>query len=830
LQERVTKCLGLVSQYNPLTVAPGALLKADNAMIRRENIVEDRRGHATYATLSTDITQLLNYSNRVLAHRGSALEYDNGSGTFAAYSGAYSAPSGSKMRGIEAFSNLMATTSLGVKVFSDVTGTAGRLAGVPRALDPSYSLTGASGFLANNFQCAYRAVIAKTDANNNVITGYPSQRLWVVNAAGGARNVILTLYLPSESVAGDVVKFYRSDQVSGTASDTAGDELGLVYQYELTSTDISNGYTSFTDSVTDDLRGATLYTSPSQEGILQANDRPPVCKDLAFFKEHVLYANTQTKQRLFVNLVGTASLSGKTITLGGVTYNFGATEIISGGGSPQVLVSATGVAAVDIDLTARSLIRVINRYASNTTVYAYYLTGPSDLPGQIVVEEKGIGASAFTLQASDTAISSMFFPGPPVSPATNTKSTSSNSVQKNAVFISKKQQGEHVPATNYVLIGAANKEILRVIALRDSAIVIKEEGIWRITGETITSFSVVSVDDTVLCKAPDSVKKLSNQVYMLSNQGVVAVSENGAQVISREIAPNLTPLLLNANLDDYTSAMGYESEGAYFLSTVSNSSDTEANQTLIYNIYTKTWVRHTYAFSCAIVEPGVDKMFFAKPSAETIYIERKTFTDADYADPESSITILSIDGDTVVFTAASVTPSEGWTIGQGTTELAIEELTTVVGGFQAVLEADAPGDWTTGAATLYPSVGFDIEWHAFTDGQPDLLKEAYMVGVLADDTLSDNSATQVTFTFRTNFDPEVEEVDRAQDRASWGSEWGSSPWGGGADPCGYPTYVPMNKHYYNRMTCGVKHKYARQKLVVAGIAIQGNISSDRIGR
>jgi hypothetical protein len=341
------------------------------------------------------------------------LSYDNGSGTFADYSGSYSAPTGARMRFVEAFSNLYATTSSGVKVFSDITGTAGRLAGAPRALDPSYTLTGASGFLSTGNQCAYRCTIQRTDTNSNIVTGYPSQRLWVTNSAGGSRNVILTVYLPSEAKAGDVLQFFRTAQVVGTTDDISADEMGLVYQYELIAGDISTGNIVFTDSVTDALRGATLYTSPSQEGIQQANDRPPLTKDLALYKSnYMLYANAQTKQRLSVTLVGTASLSGKTITLGGVTYNFGATEIISGGGSPQVLVSATGVAAVDIDLTARSLVRVINRYTLNTTIYAYYLSGPSDLPGQIMIEEKGVGASAFTLQASDTAVSGMFFPAP----------------------------------------------------------------------------------------------------------------------------------------------------------------------------------------------------------------------------------------------------------------------------------------------------------------------------------------------------------------------------------------------------------------------------------
>lgn len=831
MQDKVTKCLGLVTQYNPLTVAPGALAKANNIMIRRENIFEDRRGHRRYASLGSDVTQLMTYLGRAIAHRGTAIEYDDGNGTYAPYAGTYSAPTGVRMRFFEAFSNLYFTTDSGVRVVSDVAGTAARAAGAPRALDPSYALSGSSGFLANTFQCAYRTLIRRTDVNSNTITGYPSQRAWVTNAAGGSRNVDITTYLPTDAIAGDVVQFYRTEQFSGTSDDTSGDEMGLVYQYELTATDISNGYVTFTDSVTDALRGATLYTSPSQEGIAQANDRPPLCNDLALYKStYMLYANTKTKQRLYMTVVGTGSLTGKTITLGGVTYNFGASEIISGGGSPQAKVSATGVAAVDIDLTARSLVKVINRYAGNTSVYAYYLTSPGDLPGQILIEEKGIGAAAFTLQASDLAISGMIFPAPPVSPATSAKSTSSNQVQANYLFYSKNQQPEAVPLLNYLPVGASNSAILRVIALRDSAIIIKEEGVFRLTGETPQSFTIVPVDDTVFCLAADSVVKLANQVFMLSNQGVVSVSESGAQVVSREIEPNLTPLLSVADLADYTCGCAYESERSYFLSTITNNTETQANQTLVFNIFTRTWVRHTYAFNAAIVPKAADKMFFSKPEESSIYVERKSFTDSDFADPEFDIDLTAIAANIVDFTLSGSTPEVGWVISQGSTEIPIQSLEFLSGGYRATLESDAPTDWVLGDALLYPNVGMDMEWHPWTAGAPESLKQAWAIAVLGDDSLNDSSATALTFKFRSNFIPEFEEVSYVQSKEGWGAAWGSSLWGGGGDPVGYPTYVPQDMQYFSRLTIGLKHPYARQKFVGAGFGVNFNVASDRIGQ
>lgn len=832
MQDQITKALGLVSQFSPLSTQPGSLSRGNDCVNQRENVYEDRRGYKVDATLAANIKNVLSYSGKILAHHGTTISY--GMGTYSDYAGSYTEPTGQRIRAAEAASNLYFTTDKGVKVFTDVAGTVARSAGVPRCLDPSYALNAAgTGFLANGYQCAYRCTIQKTDANQNVITGYPSQRLWVTNASGTSKNVDLTVYLPSEVIAGDIIQFYRTAQVSGTSDDISADEMALIYQYAATSTDITNGYVTFTDSITDALRGATLYTSPSQEGIAQANERPPLCNDLALFRSSFMfYANTKTKQRLYVTMVSASSLSGKTITLGGVVYNFGASEIVSGGGSPQALVSATGVVAFDIDATARSLVRVINRYAGNTTVYAYYQSGPSDLPGQIVIEEKGIGAAAFTLQASDTAISSQFYPAPPVSPATNTLSTSSNSIQKNALYYAKFQQNEHVPLANYLLVGPSNKEILRIAPLRESLIIIKEEGVYRLTGETPQSFTITPLDLTVICKAPESIAVLSNQVLMLSNQGIVSITETGVQTVSHEIEPMLKPLLTLSTLKDYTSSFGYESDRHYFISTLTNTAETTPSQTLVYNIFTRTWVRWSFAIKAGVIDPSTDKLYFAKYSDSKVYQERKSFTDDDYADPESTITITAIDtaNNKITFSSASA-PQIGWAVMQGSTSITISSITYLTGVYTCELESVIPSSWVTGAATLYPSVGFDIEWNPWTANQPASLKQVRAVKFLADTTVGANSMSQLHAVFSSNYDESEDEILLTQNSSPWGSGlWGAMPWGGGTDSYGYTTWVPMNKQYCSRLNVGARHKKALEKVSLCGVAFDFEVCSDRIGR
>lgn len=829
MQDTVTRCLGLVTQYNPLTVGKGALSRADDVVITRENIIEPRRGRGLYFSLSSVPSRTLVYDDVLIAQYGNKIAYDN-SGAAADYSGTYSPPSGVRMNGVEAQKNFYFTTDQGIQVLQNQTGTAARLAGVPRALDPSYTLTGSSGFLANNYQCAYRVMIERTDLNDNVLRGYPSQRLWVVNAAGASRNTSLTIYLNTDINVGDYLNFYRTTQVSGTSSDDSGDEMGLIYQHEVTSSNISAGYVTITDNVVDDLRGETLYTSPSQEGIAQANDRPPLAKDIALYRDQfMIFSNLETKQRLFTTLVGTTGLAvNDQITIAGTTYTFKASENAAAG---EVKISSTGVAAVDIDVTARSLVSVINRYATNTTVYAFYLSGPEDLPGQIMIEERVIGGAAFQAQAQAAGAEDMFFPPLPIQPATSDKTTSSNAELPNFLAISKPGELEAVPIASRYPVGPRNKAILRIAPLQSSLIIIKEEGVYRLSGNSASNFEITPVDLTVSCKAPNSVVVLQNQVFMLSNQGVVAISENGVEVVSRDIEPNIKKLLTITTLDSKTAAAAYESERFYLLSVPTISSDTGPNQTYVLNVFTKTWTRWRFGILDAVVNPAVDKLFMSIPGASAIYRERKDFDDSDYADPEISITIMAINDDVVDFSIASGAPERGWAIKQGDTYICIGTPVPIAGGWRATMDFDPPASWTTGAANIFPNVGYDIQWMNWTAGAPGMVKQASICAIFADSTPTQNTATKLSATFTSNYDEDEEELDLLTLGSAWGSgAWGEFAWGGGGDPYAYACVVPRNKQYCTRLNVGVRHYNAFEKLSIGGFGLEFTQVSERIGK
>jgi hypothetical protein len=156
-QEVKLKALGLYTHPNPLEMPDGALVLADDVVIRREGVIEPRRGYSTYGTNTA--VRLFDYSGTLLAHTAhssGAIESDNGSGTFAALSGTFSAPdsTAAKMRGAQAAQNFYFTTSAGVYRMDSATATP-QTAGAPVALsferDPRvYTSSAGQAALASN--------------------------------------------------------------------------------------------------------------------------------------------------------------------------------------------------------------------------------------------------------------------------------------------------------------------------------------------------------------------------------------------------------------------------------------------------------------------------------------------------------------------------------------------------------------------------------------------------------------------------------------------------------------------------------------------------------
>lgn len=238
--------------------------------------------------------------------------------------------------------------------------------------------------------------------------------------------------------------------------------------------------------------------------------------------------------------------------------------------------------------------------------------------------------------------------------------SSDNSVNKNRVYFSKIQQPEAVPLVNYIDIGPRDKAIQRIMALRDSLIVLKEDGVYVITGPAAPNFSVRLSDSSAITYAPDTATNLNNLIYVLTSQGVVTVSETGVSVISRNIEDKIQEVA-NAKFNYKLMSWGLSSESdrCYILWLPEKTTDSYATQAFRYNTFTRTWTRWTKPANCGVVNPADDKIYLGDSSGRPYVLkERKNFERQDYADREivRGIGANAINGN--IFTISSVAELE----------------------------------------------------------------------------------------------------------------------------------------------------------------------------
>ena len=197
------KALGLNYSPNLLGLPEGSLIVANNVIVRRDDVIESRRGMREYSEgigSSTDHPkQLIEYKNRLLVHYANKLAYDTSTlnseekNIFNEFDGLYSeTQSGLRLKSIESNKNLYFTSSEGIKKIAaktaaDFTTAPGFIidAGAIKAIDFNADLTVSQGqidgFLPDDSVVAYRFLFGYKDINNNLILGSPSDRIAVYN-------------------------------------------------------------------------------------------------------------------------------------------------------------------------------------------------------------------------------------------------------------------------------------------------------------------------------------------------------------------------------------------------------------------------------------------------------------------------------------------------------------------------------------------------------------------------------------------------------------------------------------------------------------------------
>lgn len=341
----------------------------------------------------------------------------------------------------------------------------------------------------------------------------------------------------------------------------------------------------------------------------------------------------------------------------------------------KVLLSQNASVGLAIDLTARSLVRVINR-DSTSPVVAQYLSGSDDLPGKILLEAKALEDVDFYIAISSSLLSAEFSPELPSWDEVATfpiTVVSDNNESPNRIYFSKVSQPEAVPLPNYIDVGSKDKPILRILALRDNLFVLKTDGIYIVTGSSAPNFSVRLLDNSAICTAPDTADVLNNLIYCLTTQGVVSISDSGVSIVSRPIEDQIKKVTTFAYDFTYTSfGVGYESDRSYVIWLPSVKTDDIATQAFRYNTITNTWTRWTKSNTCGLVNDGDDRMYLGKGDRDYVEQERKNGERQDYADRDF---VRSISSDSVNDTEITLNSATDVEVGDAFTQ---EQYLTIV--------------------------------------------------------------------------------------------------------------------------------------------------------
>lgn len=820
LEELRLKPAGLFSYPNAFSeTPPGALTEAINVQITRPSILEQRRGAAPVGPVFTDnVSKLYNYQNQIISSSGTTLGYYSSDlSTRTDYSGSYSAPTGAlTIHSIQANKNIYFNTSTGVKKLDSIAGAIS-FAGAPAGLDGSGTTTG-SGWFNNTTQVAYRILFQYTDANNNLVRGAPSQRIVVSNNTGGATNVSLTFTLPNGLTTAWQYQVYRSP-LSADLSTEPNDECALVYTGNPTSGELSAKVVTITDSVPDSLKGEIIYTASSQQGITQANYQPPIATDVTYFKGFAFYGNTTSLYQALITLVSVGSPGlqvDDTITINGMVFTAKSSETIASG---EFELFTSGTPSQNITDTANSLVRVINRYPSNTTIYAYYQSGYSDLPGRIQLQAQDFSVPVYTVASSRA--------GAFVPDIGTTTLTATNETQPNGIQVSKYQQPEACPIGQTLFAGSADKSLLRIIALRDYILVFKQDGVFQISGTDFASFQVQLVDSTTILRGIESAVSLNNKVYCFSNQTIISMTYNeGAVLKSLPIKGDLLTLSspLYPNFDDVSYGISYESENQYIFFTVSATTDTTATQAFVYNYLTHTWTTYQYPYTMGtgFVNPTDDKLYLGSSDAGSRYLyqERKNYTSYDYADNSYPITIVSSAGTTVTV-VDSTNATVGYTLNQ---DDRISVITAVVDASTITVENSL--SWTAGAATVYKPIAVSLRFNPEAFGNPGIVKhfkECHAIFSVADFDSFDLG-------FSTDFYPSINfSTLTPKFSDGWGlGAWGSSPWGSGVPPFQVIRgLVPLKQRRGHWLNISVNYADALSNFALEGFSLFYSKQSQR---
>jgi len=514
-------------------------------------------------------------------------------------------------------------------------------------------------------------------------------------------------------------------------------------------------------------------------------------------------------------------------------------QAVTNGTYPVFKLNNTGgSASLRLRQTAQGLIKAINRDPSSV-VYGKYVSGLTEIPGKMRLQAKGFTGIIY-MRAITATVGDAFTPVLPNDFSTGDQVFSRNDDLPNFFFSSKIGEPEAVPLVNGFPVGARNKSILRTVALRDSLIILKEDGVFRVNGDSPSNFTTTVLDNTIICLDPSSVVLLNNQVLCLSNQGVCLISDSSVQIISRKIEDPVQAILGSSNLVGQTAAIAYESDRHYLLSTLEPNGSTNS-VVYTYNILNDAWVTWDQTFKQGIVGPG-DTLYLVSTDNRVLK-ERKNQTRLDFCAQNHDITVNSVTSDLTGANITSLThaPVKGDVIAKSNVFNRVKTAQLVTSNVYDVTFYRSSNLVADDTPIIYRKYDSTIKLAPFHAGLVGRMKQiAQMQG-----HTKDESVTSVDISFSGDTYGESEVVNwEASAIGSAGAGWGNQPWGyfpwGNEDGINitYGTknapiiriYLPLFQQRNTFVQARILHEHAGEAINLQSLSFAVRAYGERVSR
>lgn len=235
----------------------------------------------------------------------------------------------------------------------------------------------------------------------------------------------------------------------------------------------------------------------------------------------------------------------------------------------------------------------------------------------------------------------------------------------NVLYYSKPYEPEHVPETNFLVVGEESAPILAVVPLKYALLVFKTDGVFRVTGNAPDNWSVEVLDEGTRLLRGTAVDVLDDAAYALTDRGMVRVTANDVlNVANSLVAKEMFEALLEVNAIDaaHIFVRAWRAANVVLVNfslpeVLSEESTTYSPNLFVFNTTTGAWTKWDLNVACASQDDGNDTSMYLMEATDWKLRDNATV----YADSSTRgyDTLYQISGWTYSHTSGTLTLTTG---------------------------------------------------------------------------------------------------------------------------------------------------------------------------